>query len=412
VKPLHVEYEQPRMDVMGLNMLPVIGSCFGMMSTEKRINMMAKSNAPKTAVTEDFYDIFGTNPYEITEVVPNRIWRVKYSMVSQGPFSPSEKKGMKMMGMDYGSEASEKVILESAAAMGPQAVEQAKKDVQRIRDVDAMIAQQGKNKETIKAVSANKTNMIVVKLNSGGLLLYCPVRVREDSELASWLKDLGPVKYVVMGSSYHTLQIPITLKSFPDAKFVGSEGAWCKLRLAQGFTKDKPEFTYNNKEDLDNLNGELLKEGIKFHFIDGDVGTQALVVIVDKTALEVDLIYSQYGGGFFHTTKEEWDKYHPDDYYTRLFKWRLGSKPSSPNNALPAYRFWMMDPKCAFSIMGVTPLPKDGSACTTMAESLRKLLREDIDQAVGGHIDYLTGEDFKNSIDMNWNWLDGRSLLF
>ena len=41
--------------------------------------------------------------------------------------------------------------------------------------------------------------------------------------------------------------------------------------------------------------------GIKFHFIDGDVGTQALVVIVDKTALGIHsthilLLQKKYAG--------------------------------------------------------------------------------------------------------------------
>ena len=43
-------------------------------------------------------------------------------------------------------------------------------------------------------------NMIVVKLNGGGLLLYAPIRIHKDDApdlLFSWLESLGPVHYIV-----------------------------------------------------------------------------------------------------------------------------------------------------------------------------------------------------------------------
>ena len=180
--------------------------------------------------------------------------------------------------------------------------------MERNKEVEAMVEKQGKTAETIKAVGPFPQNMIVVKLNSGGVLLYSPVRVRQDCDLADWLKTLGPVKYVVLGSSAHTLQIPSVVKSFPDAKFVGSEGAWMKLNNFKGFPKNKPDFMSTNKQELEQLNKELEPEGVKFYNIDGDHATSALVGIAAKTAMEVDLIYSRHSGGLFSMKEDDIDE--------------------------------------------------------------------------------------------------------
>ena len=37
-----------------------------------------QQGAPKKARPDDWFDWFGENPYEIAEVVPGKIWRVKY----------------------------------------------------------------------------------------------------------------------------------------------------------------------------------------------------------------------------------------------------------------------------------------------------------------------------------------------
>ena len=50
-------------------------------------------------------------------------------------------------------------------------------------------------------------NMIVVKLNGGGLLLYAPVKVHKEAPelLLSWLESLGPVQWLVAASGTQTL---------------------------------------------------------------------------------------------------------------------------------------------------------------------------------------------------------------
>ena len=120
-----------------------------------------------------------------------------------------------------------------------------------------------------------------------------------------------------------------------SAQVVSSEGAWLKLQHVAGFPKKSPDCMYTNKQELDQLNRELESEGVKFYHIEGDVAGSALVGIAHQTALEADLIYSLYSGGMLTLPPgDEQEK----NYFMRLFKLRLGSSPTSPNNALPPYR--------------------------------------------------------------------------
>ena len=46
-----------------------------------------------------------------------------------------------------------------------------------------------------------------------------------------------------------------------------------------------------------------------------------------------------------------------------------------------------------------------------MAESLRKVCALEFNKAVGVHLEPMTADDFKKSIDACWNWLDGKPLV-
>ena len=116
---------------------------------------------------------------------------------------------------------------------------------------------------------------------------------------------------------------------------MSSEGAWLKLQHVAGFPQKSPDCMYTNKQELAQLNKDLESEGVKFYHIEGDVATSALVGIAHHTALEADLIYSRYNGGML--TLEPGNE-EEKNYFMRLYKWRLGSSPTSPNNALPPYR--------------------------------------------------------------------------
>jgi len=264
--------------------------------------------------------------------------------------------------------------------------------------------------ETVRAAEPFINRMIVVKMNNGDVMLYSPVRVREENGFAEWLESIGPVKWLVLGSSAHTLEIPSVLDRYPEATCIGSRDAWMKIKHVPGVTKTSPDFDYTNSEDLERLNNLLAEEGVKFHFINGDCATSALVVIAHKTALEVDLIYSRCDGGILNCTKDELLS-KEDKHQERLFKLALASSPTSPNNALPPYRFWMMDPSNDLSSLLLTKPKKDGSSCQDMANSLRSVLKEDFTQAAGVHYNKMDRDTFTKSMDLNWRWLDGKSLL-
>ena len=80
------------------------------------------------------------------------------------------------------------------------------------------------NAEKYRGSSPQKMNMIVVKLNSGAVLLYNPVKLhKEDAPhlIADWLARLGPVTLLVDPSSAHTLMMGDAIATYPG-KFMAS----------------------------------------------------------------------------------------------------------------------------------------------------------------------------------------------
>lgn len=402
---LHIDVPHPRLEKGGINIFPIMAAVYKAMPVSMRESIQGKGNAPKELDIPDWYDYFGENPYKIEEVVKDKVWMVKYKAANFMAFGPEAKAFTEMFGLEYSDEKVCENTIQGAAKFGEKAAAQVVKDLEMAKAAEKLKEEQGKTKETVKAVGPFSMNMAVVKLNSGDLLLYSPVRVRDEFEFGSWLEKLGPVKWIVTGSSAHTMTIPSILKRYPDVKYVAPRDAWMKLKHFEGIGKEKPEYDYTNISDLERLNKELADEGVKFYWISGDCATSTVVGVAHNTALEVDLVYSNCNGLSKEVMEDE------ELFNERLFKWNLMTSPNSPNNALPPYRFWMMDPTNPMSAQMQSPPKKDGSSCTDMAASLRKLLKEDIDHAVGVHANYLTGEDFKKSMDMNWNWLDGKSLL-
>jgi len=410
--PLHVSVDQPKVEVGGVNILPAIAAVMRILPDSTRINMLAKQSAPKVEKPADWYDWFGETPYEIGEVVEGKVWRVKYSIENIFAFGPEEER--KMMGLDFENKASAEKVIQAAELHGNKDLSaQVLKDLKRAAEIAQLVKEKGKTKETVETVGPFKNNMVVVKLNNGDVMLYSPVQVRDEFGFSSWIESIGPVKWIVLGSSAHTLQLPNILKRFPDASYVSSKDAWLKLqKFPEGISKDTADYEYTDPTQLKKLNKLLENEGVEFHYVDGDIASHALIAVAHKTALEVDIIYSSCAGGFMGLSEKQFWKLEEKDIDARLFKLGLASSPNSPNNALPPYRFWMMDPACAFSAMCMSsPLKHDGSSCTDMANSLRTVIKQDFDHAVGVHFDYMTGDDFRKSIDMNWGWLDGNSLL-
>ena len=172
------------------------------------------------------------------------------------------------------------------------------------------------------------------------------------------------------------------------------------------------KFDYNaaKAEELDSLNQELSKEGVRLFYVEGDVCTTAIVAVAHGVLLNVDLVYGRHDGGAFDIPDEEWRLFKPEHSSIRLFFLAHCSKPNSPNGVLANYRFMMMDPTGLGAMNYDQPAP-DGSSCKLMAQSLRNILRLDFQLAYDVHSGRSEREDFRKTINANWSWLDGESLI-
>ena len=174
---------------------------------------------------------------------------------------------------------------------------------------------------------------------------------------------------------------------------------------------DKLDYITTDEYDLKKINEMLIKEGVEFFVLNGDVVRDSLVLIVQsQVLLECDLIYGHEDGhGVFGLDRTTLEKWKPEDWPSRLFKFSLIDKPNSPYGFLPNYRFWLMDSDGVGAMLYNPPI--NGSSCKEMAISLRKVLKHPFNIAVGVHFNQLDREKFLKSLDSAWNWLDGKSLL-
>lgn len=359
----------------------------------------------------DYFDCKGENPYTVTEIVEGEIWQVGYKMENTMYTRPEAKKMMKLFGFGWPNEAYNTKVLEAAKKYGDDAVEILKEDLKS--SLECMEKQNYKKEEIFNtSLTQSHQNMIVVKLKSGSILLYAPVRMhKENPELIlSWIESLGSVDWIVAPSSAHTMSLPDVLAAFPNAKIIGAELSQEKLKFVNAI--DKYHYLSTDSDDLAKANEELKGEDIEIINIDGDVCAHAILCIVDnRIILECDLIYGHHDGeGLLSTDGDTLKKWRPEDALLRLFKFSSIEKPNSPNGFLPNYRFWTMDPK-SFGPMAYTPPNPDGSDLTKMATSLRNVLAKPFSTAVGVHINKMSGDDFRKSMDAAWNWLDGKPLL-
>merc|ERR1712241_1525840 len=114
------------------------------------------------------------------------------------------KKNAKMIGMDPTNKEYREKVLAAAKGYGEEAVSVAKKDLEY---ASAWFKKDTWTREEVFNATPLILNMIVVKLNGGGLLLYAPVKVHEEAShlLLSWLESVGPVQWLVVPSATHTL---------------------------------------------------------------------------------------------------------------------------------------------------------------------------------------------------------------
>merc|ERR1711970_650175 len=124
--------------------------------------------------------------------------------------------------MDTTNEKYQAKVLDAAALFGDDVLEVAKKDLETSKfwyERDSI------TNEEIMEAGPFSINMFVVKLNNGSLLLYAPVRIRNEVGFGDWLNSLGPVEWIVIASSFHTLNIQAVAEHFPKAKIIGAPAA-------------------------------------------------------------------------------------------------------------------------------------------------------------------------------------------
>ena len=190
---------------------------------------------------------------------------------------------------------------------------------------------------------------------------------------------------------------------------VGTPAAEDKLNVVKALPRGKLDVNAQDRNQLDSLNVEMEREGVEFFYIEGDVATNTLITIAHGVALNVDLVYGRHDGGVMDIEREVWNQYKEEHYVQRLFYFKNCSLPHSPNGYLATYRFQMMDPH-GMGAMSYDQPARDGSSCSVMARSLRKMLQLDFELAYDVHSGRSSRQDFQKTIDANWRWLDGNSL--
>ena len=124
------------------------------------------------------YDCLKESPYTIAEIVPDKLWRIGYQVTMDFVSSPEARQQAKAFGMDPENPDYAPKVLSGAAQFGDKAVEVAKNDIQKAVD---MFAMESISDAQLMDLCPWSLNSYVVKLKNGGLLLYAPVKIREET---------------------------------------------------------------------------------------------------------------------------------------------------------------------------------------------------------------------------------------
>jgi len=292
VKPFHVNVEPMVMKMKGVNMFPMFHFMMSIMPASMRKQTVTKENAPKPGkkAPRDRYDLTGKTPYKIEEIKPGKIWQVAYDMENVALSNESVKAELKAFGMDPTDEKYQEKCLKSAALVGEDVLGVVRKDLETAK---GWYSKENITNEEIMEAGPFLIKMFVVKLNNGSLLLYAPVRMHNEVGFVDWLDSLGPVEWIVVASSFHTLNIQAAAAQFPEAKIIGAPAAEDKLKLVKGLVRNKFDYNCTDQSDLKAVNSLLESEGVKLYYVDGDVACNALVAIAHDTCISCDL--ASYG---------------------------------------------------------------------------------------------------------------------
>ena len=134
------------------------------------------------------YDCAGEDPYTIFEVVPGKMWQVKYDVGMSVFKDKVRRERAKGLGFDPKDPNFVSKVLAGAEQYGEKAVEVARQDIQKAVEV---WSKESFTVEELLQLSIFKLNSFIIKLKSGCLLLYAPIKVREETGFAQWLDTLG-----------------------------------------------------------------------------------------------------------------------------------------------------------------------------------------------------------------------------
>jgi len=316
--------------------------------------LIVKKNKP-VARPKDVYDVLHKDPYTINEIEENKIYQIRYEQEDRFTFT-------NMISTLCGKELTSYEVIEAIREQAKLKNDEEwahliEEDIKKLQDAKANPQAESVNSGTMIQ------NTIVVKLNSGDVLIYNPCHVHPESSLSKLIDKLGTVKWLILSGSEHTLQLPSVIKSFPDAAVVGSTEAELKLQF-------------------------------------------------DDFLLENDILYLHHDtcsccqcAGTVAGFKD------PVHWNRRILASLYASKMmSNQEYRLPYYRFWMMDRNMFGNLMLDRP-SVDAISRSTMADSLRKVLGLDFQHVLCvHHYGVISANDFKRSVNRSWRWLDGKSL--
>jgi len=369
--------------------------------------LIVKKNKP-VARPKDVYDVLHKDPYTINEIEENKIYQIRYEQEDRFTFT-------NMISTLCGKELTSYEVIEAIREQAKLKNDEEwahliEEDIKKLQDAKANPQAESVNSGTMIQ------NTIVVKLNSGDVLIYNPCHVHPESSLSKLIDKLGTVKWLILSGSEHTLQLPSVIKSFPDAAVVGSTEAELKLQAVSALPRKVLDYNVSivdgNSRSLSELCKNLEFGGAKVWYIRGDCGTHSTLLQFDDFLLENDILYLHHDtcsccqcAGTVAGFKD------PVHWNRRILASLYASKMmSNQEYRLPYYRFWMMDRNMFGNLMLDRP-SVDAISRSTMADSLRKVLGLDFQHVLCvHHYGVISANDFKRSVNRSWRWLDGKSL--
>lgn len=375
-----------------------------------RKSMFLKMAAPKPPL--DGIDLLGSdyNPYDIHELEPNKLWRVRYRFMND----PALEGAMKVIfGVD---------LFDKSTILNKIQDDNIRKHVEI--QLNRLIEMKTKNKDLpLEEKQRNRLNagmedshdMLVAKLKDGSLLLYNPCRMHPYIVEDFLQKKLGGnVQFLVSGSSSHTNQLPQAAQIFPNAKIICADSANRKC-IAVGMRS--ADYIYTNHTDgMDNgfeAAANILQPlGVQMFHVQGDALVQALIIIVHEHLFVVDLLYGN-GSRWMHTDENDWNTNSPPSLAFVQSFYYAGIQDAEIGGYLPTYRLMGMDPTSYFPKIQVDEPPTSNS-CEDMAKSLRQLVKlpfRYVDDVHSKRKDSIPASEFIDCVENSWNWLDGQTLL-